>query len=319
MKAWIPFLFPVMRSTQICGLALSCLVLAAPCSLAEDKPEPVPKVTALVPLSVPQGFSGTVRMRGVNLKEATEIRVDGSTPPDKIGMKEKKDAGTPTGMEKDPLGESEVILDLGLAADFPLGPMSLSVLVGGRPTAPVLLQVVPPAQLQEEKEPNNGFSSAMTLEAGQRVNGLINGQRDVDVFTVAGKAGQPLKVSVTAHAVASLEVDGAACLYAVSAPELLATDVADALVRAGLPFRKAHQVVGAAVRQAEESGTRIDRLSRQVWESLAPGMGRVAEEIFEGSPVARVKRAMQARGSVVGAPSFTGVQKELKQWKKRVQ
>ena len=223
MKAWIPFLFPVMRSTQICGLALSCLVLAAPCSLAEDKPEPVPKVTALVPLSVPQGFSGTVRMRGVNLKEATEIRVDGSTPPDKIGMKETKDAGTPTGMEKDPLGESEVILDLGLAADFPLGPMSLSVLVGGRPTAPVLLQVVPPAQLQEEKEPNNGFSSAMTLEAGQRVNGLINGQRDVDVFTVAGKAGQPLKVSVTAHAVASL-LDPLLTVYDAAGQQLAAHD-----------------------------------------------------------------------------------------------
>jgi len=137
------------------------------------------------------------------------------------------------------------------------------------------------------------------------------------VFDAADTARSSLEVM--AHAVASLEVDGAACLYAVSAPELLATDVADALVRAGLPFRKAHQVVGAAVRQAEESGTRIDRLSRQVWESLAPGMGKVAEEIFEGSPVARVKRALQARATVVGAPSFTGVQKELKQWKKRVQ
>ena len=137
------------------------------------------------------------------------------------------------------------------------------------------------------------------------------------VFDAADTVRSSLEVM--AHAVASLEVDGAACLYAVSAPELLATDVADALVRAGLPFRKAHQVVGAAVRQAEESGTRIDRLSRQVWESLAPGMGRVAEEIFEGSPVARVKRALQARGAVVGAPSFAGVQKELKLWKKRVQ
>ena len=126
-------------------------------------------------------------------------------------------------------------------------------------------------------------------------------------------------LEVMAHAVASLEVDAAACLYAVSAPELLATDVADALVRAGLPFRRAHQVVGAAVRQAEEAGTRIDRLSRQVWESLAPGMGRVVEEVLEGSPVARLKRALQARGSVAGAPSPSGVQKELKQWKKRVQ
>ena len=126
-------------------------------------------------------------------------------------------------------------------------------------------------------------------------------------------------LEVMARAVASLEVDAGACLYAVSAPELLATDVADALVRSGLAFRQAHQVVGAAVRHAEEAGTRIDRLSRQVWESLAPGMGRVVEEVLAGSPVARLKRALHARSSVVGAPSLSGVQKELKQWKKRVQ
>jgi argininosuccinate lyase len=126
-------------------------------------------------------------------------------------------------------------------------------------------------------------------------------------------------LEVMARAVASLEVDAGACLYAVSAPELLATDVADALVRSGLAFRQAHQVVGAAVRHAEEAGTRIDRLSRQVWESLAPGMGRVVEEVLAGSPVARLKRALHARSSVAGAPSLSGVQKELKQWKKRVQ
>jgi len=126
-------------------------------------------------------------------------------------------------------------------------------------------------------------------------------------------------LEVMARAVASLEVDAGACLYAVSAPELLATDVADALVRSGLAFRQAHQVVGAAVRHAEEAGTRIDRLSRQVWESLAPGMGRVVEEVLAGSPVARLKRALHARSSVLGAPSLSGVQKELKQWKKRVQ
>jgi WD40 repeat protein len=198
-------------------------VLAAPCGRAEDKPEPIPKVTALVPLSVPQGFSGTVRMRGVKLKEATEVRADGSTPPDKIGIKEIKDAGTPAGMEKDPLGESEVILDLRLAADFPLGPIPLSAMVGGRSTAPVLLQVLPSAQLQEEKEPNNGFSSAMKLELGQRVNGLINGQRDVDVFTLAGKAGQALKVSVTAHAAASL-LDPLLSVYDAAGQQLAAKD-----------------------------------------------------------------------------------------------
>ena len=72
-------------------------------------------------------------------------------------------------------------------------------------------------------------------------------------------------LEVMARAVASIEVDAGACLYAASAPELLATDVADALVQAGMPFRKAHQVVGAAVRAAEEKGTRIDRLEEKDW------------------------------------------------------
>jgi hypothetical protein len=45
----------------------------------------------------------------------------------------------------------------------------------------------------------------------------------------------------------------------------------------------------------------------------------MVEEVLAGSPVARLKRALHARSSVVGAPSLSGVQKELKQWKKRVQ
>ncbi len=158
----------------------------------------------MVPLAVPQGFSGIVRLRGISLKETTEVRVGGETQPDKIAIKEKKDAGTPAGMDKDPLGDSEVTIDLTLSAGFPAGPVSLSVVTAAGPAAPVLLQVVPSAQLQDEKEPNQGFSSAMKLEPGQSVSGLIKGQRDVDVFTHAGKAGQALKVSVTAQGAASL-------------------------------------------------------------------------------------------------------------------
>lgn len=225
-----PFHFPVIRPDSICCLVLSCLALASPSGHAEDKPLPVPKVTALVPLSVPQGFSGTVRLRGITLKECTGIHVDGPVQPDKIGIKEKKDAATPAGMDKDPLGESEVVIDLSLAADFPAGPISLSALVGGRPTAPVLLQVMLPAQLLEEKEPNNGFSSAMNLEPGQSVNGLIKGQRDVDVFALGGKAGKALKISVTAHAAASL-LDPLLTAYDAAGQQLATRDDATLTAR----------------------------------------------------------------------------------------
>jgi argininosuccinate lyase len=41
---------------------------------------------------------------------------------------------------------------------------------------------------------------------------------------------------------------------------LLATDLADYLTRKGLPFRQAHRVVGAIVRQAEQSGTPLSHM-----------------------------------------------------------
>ena len=43
------------------------------------------------------------------------------------------------------------------------------------------------------------------------------------------------------------------------APEMLATDLAEYLVRKGVPFRETHHVAGAAVRMAEERGCAADR------------------------------------------------------------
>jgi argininosuccinate lyase len=43
-------------------------------------------------------------------------------------------------------------------------------------------------------------------------------------------------------------------------PATLATDLADLLVRAGIPFRQSHELVGALVRKAEDLGTTIDRV-----------------------------------------------------------
>lgn len=124
-------------------------------------------------------------------------------------------------------------------------------------------------------------------------------------------------LEVMARAVQSIEVDAGACLYAASAPELLATDVADALVRAGMPFRKAHQVVGAAVRTAEEKGTRIDRLEESDWGGLS---GKewlaVSGVLHSSSPSARLRLALQGRQTVTGAPSLAGVQAELRRWGK---
>ena len=49
------------------------------------------------------------------------------------------------------------------------------------------------------------------------------------------------------------KVNRAACAAAASDPALLATDLADYLVRKGMPFRQAHHVVGAVVALAEKT------------------------------------------------------------------
>ena len=56
-------------------------------------------------------------------------------------------------------------------------------------------------------------------------------------------------------------VNNAACLAAASDPALLATDLADYLVQKGMPFRKAHHVVGAVVALAEGTGKPLNQLT----------------------------------------------------------
>jgi len=50
-------------------------------------------------------------------------------------------------------------------------------------------------------------------------------------------------------------------MEAALSPDMLATDLADYLVRKGLPFREAHHVIGSLVRLAETKGCGLDALS----------------------------------------------------------
>lgn len=62
--------------------------------------------------------------------------------------------------------------------------------------------------------------------------------------------------------VATMEFDARRCAAAVDAA-MLATDLADHLVRSGVPFRDAHSQVGRLVRAAEELGCSLSELPRE--------------------------------------------------------
>ena len=76
-------------------------------------------------------------------------------------------------------------------------------------------------------------------------------------------------------------------LSAAASDEMLAaTDVADLLVRRGVPFREAHGIVGGLVRRAVESGRALSELSEAELSELAPQLGSgLGEVLAEGASV----------------------------------
>jgi argininosuccinate lyase len=104
-----------------------------------------------------------------------------------------------------------------------------------------------------------------------------------------------------------IQVNGKACARAVADPLLLATDVADALVLAGTPFRHAHEIVGQAVAVAEKKGCLLSELSLAEWKKIHPPMTMKELDVFD-------PRKALARRKMTGAPGLKQIKAELAKW-----
>lgn len=101
-------------------------------------------------------------------------------------------------------------------------------------------------------------------------------------------------------------------LKAALDPDMLATDLADYLVRKGLPFRQAHHVAAAAVRTAAEKGVPLGGLELADLQALSPLFEADVQAVFDfAASVARrdavggtapeaVKAQIEAAKAVVG-------------------
>jgi argininosuccinate lyase len=107
------------------------------------------------------------------------------------------------------------------------------------------------------------------------------------------------------------KINRAACAVAAGDPALLATDLADYLVRKGMAFRKAHHVVGAVVALAEKSGKPLNQLKLAELQSVNETFGRDALGVFN------LERAM-ARRNIIGAPGTKEVAKQLARWREQL-
>jgi len=115
-------------------------------------------------------------------------------------------------------------------------------------------------------------------------------------------------VRLTAAMLQHTRVNREVCRAAASDPALLATDLADYLVRKGLPFRQAHHAVGSVVALAERLGKPLDRLTLPELRSVEKGFSNDALKLFD------LDRAL-ARRNLVGAPAPREVRKQLARWR----
>src|SRR5947207_12726991 len=92
-------------------------------------------------------------------------------------------------------------------------------------------------------------------------------------------------------------------------PNLLATDLAEYLVKKGMPFREAHEVVGKLVTQSVTEQTALDRVPLGELQRLSPLFAVDVVNVFD------VRRSVSERRAI-GAPSPENVSAQIVRWKK---
>ena len=77
-------------------------------------------------------------------------------------------------------------------------------------------------------------------------------------------------LSVATGAIATTKFNTDRLRAAASNPALLATEAADYLVRKGIPFRQAHDIVGKVLREAEKQNVAWTALPLDILKTISP-------------------------------------------------
>ena len=108
-----------------------------------------------------------------------------------------------------------------------------------------------------------------------------------------------------------LQINATRMETAASDPNLLATDLAEYLVKKGLPFREAHEVVGKLVARAAGKKIALNNVSLLEMQEFSPLFAADIGSVFDAL------RSLEKR-SGVGAPSPQNIAKQLARWRTRL-
>uniref|UniRef100_A0A670K9P9 Argininosuccinate lyase n=1 Tax=Podarcis muralis TaxID=64176 RepID=A0A670K9P9_PODMU len=117
-----------------------------------------------------------------------------------------------------------------------------------------------------------------SLELIRSKTGRVIGREDKEaVIDVIDTLSAVLQV--TTGVISTLQINKETMEKALS-PDMLATDLANLLVRKGMPFRQAHTAVGKAVHLAETKGVTLNHLSPEDLKSITPMLGGDISQVF---------------------------------------
>ncbi len=184
---------------------------------AEEKksaapPEP-PKPLVTMPLGVIAGRTNTLVLRGLRVKEATNVVLDGWSRPLPVVVRKREDAKPPDGLPAARAGDQQLEIEVFVPAAA-VGATSLAWKVSGTNGVGTLngIPVLSAEEWIEAREPNGGFSEAQTLKVGQTVRGTLEKTGDVDVFRLEVAVGARLHAEIRASRIGST-LDAILTLY----------------------------------------------------------------------------------------------------------
>jgi hypothetical protein len=226
------------RSSHAIRLVLLISLLSLGAAAGEPKQEKKdgPKVIVVAPLGVAPDQPVKLAIRGARLDTATEVRFLEPKSSAKI-LNKGKDA-VPNGQDANLIGDSHVEVEIKLPPDTPDGLVPFVVVTPAGESRAHSLLVERDAPVIAEKELNNGFRQAQSVQLPQVIEGAINPPQDVDVFRFEGKKGQKIVCEVVAARYGS-PLDSILTLYDADGHNLASNDdsggSADSRLEATLP------------------------------------------------------------------------------------
>src|SRR6202011_3029357 len=104
-------------------------------------------------------------------------------------------------------------------------------------------------------------------------------------------------------------------------PTLLATDLAEYLVKKGTPFREAHEIVGDIVARAAKKGADLNEIAfselKKIFKKVDIDLGAEASAKTAAAKVFDARRSLSAR-TAIGAPSPKNVKAQIQSWRGRL-